>query len=151
MTVGFLVMGTGFFLQSAYFSKKAYESSNWPVTKATILRCAVASISSTRYTIDVEFEYVVHGQKLRGDRYSWEDVHFTKRKAEEVAKQLLLSETIDVSYSPESPSEAVVRPGMSWHGWKSILISISGIAVGCGLAFVRHRLERGSSQLTTQE
>ncbi|MFH1299773.1 MAG: DUF3592 domain-containing protein [Planctomycetota bacterium] len=108
----------------------AIDSKSWPTSDGVITRSSVKTFvtdvrengrvvpnrQSRSYSPEIEYQYKVDGQELKGTRVSVEDASIgTKDSAQMIVDQYPLHKTVTVSYQPQQPANAVLEPG-NWIG-----------------------------------
>ncbi len=125
---------------------KAQASRNWQKTSCTIIFSRVkahAGDDSTTYSVDVFYRYKVAGREYKSNRYR----HFGgsssghEAKAEVVQRYPPGSEQV-CYVDPESPEDAVLKPGVGWAG---LLGLIPGVFLLVGVALLIGRMRAAAS------
>lgn len=98
-----------------YSIGKQFWSYTYPTTEGTILKCEVTSDSDgegTTYDLEIEYQYVVHGQVYHGDKYRHQSVKTQGDWCTPIAKQYPVDSRRPVFYDSGRPDQAVLLRGI---------------------------------------
>jgi hypothetical protein len=149
-----LVSGSALLMFGLIFLKDAYASQSWPIAQGTVNRVNInrdrATDSSTPtydYTYTVVYGYEVDGNRYQGDRYSLGDGSTASRTYRERQEAIAAAEDhysigqpIDVYYDPNSPTEAVLKPGANIGTFVPAIFGTVLGASGVGLLILAQRI-----------
>jgi hypothetical protein len=130
----FLAIGVQSMVYGAHIIQDARASLSWPTVRGQVAESTVSTDDSDgfiEYRASVAYEYVVNGRQYVGGRISFLDESFPDPEpARDKAAQYPVGASVDVYYSLEDPSNAVLEPGASQIG----LWTVSGLGGCCALA-----------------
>jgi hypothetical protein len=114
--------------------RDGWASRSWPTVRGLVTGSTVSADDSddiTLYRASVTYEYTVDGRQYVGSQIRFFDEGYSDpQPARDKAVQYPVGASVDVYYSPEDPSSAVLEPGASQIGlWAS-----PGLGGCCALA-----------------
>lgn len=114
-------------------SSTAILASRWPTASGKIVSSEVREDRGGRgvaYFPRVRYEFTVDGKSFLGSHIHATDVAEEPSRAREMVDQYPVGQTIRVFYNPDSPTEAVLEPGLSWHSYMwfgfSLFFTVAG-------------------------
>lgn len=112
---------------------EAYSSGSWPTALATINKSSVTAdapgASDAKYFLNLEYEYVVDGNKYSSTNYGTQTKLSSRSEWEMLDRkeQFPVGAEISIVYDPEDHSYARIQRGLAWyHIGGLIWICISG-------------------------
>ena len=131
----FLVLGLGFTTISIFNIVHGAQSSNWPITEGKVLSFWIPSSRAINHGLRVKREYEVGNKKYISSRVS-----FTRNygSMEHAYKNYPIGSRVRVHYNPNSPEQAVLEPGVTWHIFPYLFLGILFLAFW----FWAHRIKK---------
>jgi hypothetical protein len=113
-------------LSSNFYSETSYSNSK----------------NSTTYIGEFSYQYNVDGHEFEGDRYDAKGNMHTglKSESEAIESKIKNDKIITIYYNPNSPSESLIKKGVSEDTWVRLCFSLFLILVG--LVVIRYQLKR---------
>ncbi len=136
-----LIMGSRMLFKSTSELMQSWEARSWPVASGTITRSNLQlntqkvrrrgedgirrSFSEDFYTADIEYEFRVNDQVLKGTRISSVQGGNLADKAhvQQILDRYPLGQIVNVSFNPKDTAQSVLEPG-TWGGF----IVMAGLA-----------------------
>ena len=159
-----LALGLPMLIWGVWYLGEAIASASWPTVEGRVTHVGVyrearnTTTSSTRtrsvsYRYSVKYAYDVNGKSYESDKYAMGSGNTagrapTHREAREEGRERFpIGKRVSVSYDPDDPSMAVLRPGASSDNWGTYVPIILGLffaALGAWLVlYARKRRGRG--------
>ena len=109
---------------------QAWRMRRWLATTAVVTGNRLESDDSGREMPYLVYEYVVDGQRHRGEG-AVNDRYEQQRKVLAILAKHPVGSQVRVHYSPESPSRSTLRR----HGWMAIVAAALLFSFACDMAF----------------
>jgi hypothetical protein len=121
--------------------RDGWASRSWPTVPGLVTGSTVRADDSDdlpEYRVSVTYEYSVDGRQYVGRHIGiLDEVYSDSQPARDEAAQYPVGASVDVYYSPEDPSSAVLEPGVSQIGlWASPALggccALAGLLIAAG-------------------
>jgi hypothetical protein len=158
LTIFSIVSGSALLIFGLSFLKGAYTSQGWPIAQGDVKavninrdRITDSSPPAYTYTYTVVYTYDVDGNRYQRDRYSLGSGPTASRTYREqqnaiaAAKETYsIGQSIDVYYNPNSPADAVLKPGANIGTFVPLIFGIVLFSSGIGLFMLAQRVAANS-------
>jgi len=120
---------------------QANASEQWPQTQGEILVSEVVEShgdDGTMYSAHVVYKYTLDGGDLESDRVWFGGDYSTSDRSEmsEVVRKYPVGQTVDVYYSSDDPTEAVLMPGAYTSTYVLFVIGMVFLVIGAVLLLI---------------
>ncbi len=122
----------------------AKASTSWPSVEGRISKSEIrvqhgtsggqSVSSSVSYQADIEYDYTVDGEMLKGSRIGFEDLGTADRSdAETVRNRYPEGISVTVYYKPNEHQISLLEPGLRTPAWFPVFFSIPFLLIGLAL------------------
>ncbi len=122
----------------------ARESSSWPSVEGKITKSEVrirvgssgeqSVSSSATYHADIEYDYAVEGENLKGTRIAFGDLGTADpADADTIRDKYPKGTDVTVYYKPKEPQLSLLEPGLKISAWFPVFFGIPFLLVGVAL------------------
>ena len=153
-----IVSGAALLIFGVSFLKSAHTSQGWPIAQGDVKAVNIKRdrITDSRppaytYTYTVVYTYEVAGTPYESDRYSLGSGPTASRTYREQQNAIAaakatysIGQSIDVYYNPESPADAVLKPGANIGTFVPLIFGIVLFSSGIGLFVAAQRVAANS-------
>lgn len=134
LTVICLAGGVYFLFQGAGHASEALASDKWPQANGRVVTCdivprtggLVPTSGDVKYEARIFYTYDVGGIHYEGNRLAVGHISKARTQPDAVARKYPAGRVVKVAYDPESPTTAVLEPGLNLS---AALPALAGIAL----------------------
>jgi len=113
-----------------------YASLSWPSTNSTVISSSFEYYEEQSYSVSVRYRYEVEGQSYECDLISPGNPVMSENRAQELSEKYFAGASVSVFYNSQSPSEAILEPGVEAGLVFMTFLSLLMMASGGGLMYV---------------